>query len=353
MDATLAVERQVHEGLWATQAVEGRTLVLAPPAPPLDTATHDALYSLPFQRRSHPAYPEAVPALQPVQFSLATHRGCAGGCTFCSLSFHQGRTIQSRGRESLVREVSRMVRHPDWRGSIPDVGGPSANMWAAQCRASARGCRRPSCLYPSICAQFATDQTGLLALLRDIARIPGVSHVRTASGIRHDLALRDPDYVHGLIREFVGGQLKLAPEHIAPAVLHGMRKPPFESFDRFLNLFQAVSAECGKEQYVVPYLISAFPGCTDEDMRRLSAWLRSRRWAPQQVQCFIPLPGTVAAAMFYAAIAPDGSPIPVARTDAERLRQHRLLVPAPNRTQERRPHERPSRVPRRSRQERP
>jgi uncharacterized radical SAM protein YgiQ len=246
-----------------------------------------------------------------------------------------------------------MVRHPDWRGSIPDVGGPSANMWAAQCRASARGCRRPSCLYPSICAQFATDQTGLLALLRDIARIPGVSHVRTASGIRHDLALRDPDYVHGLIREFVGGQLKLAPEHIAPAVLHGMRKPPFESFDRFLNLFQAVSAECGKEQYVVPYLISAFPGCTDEDMRRLSAWLRSRRWAPQQVQCFIPLPGTVAAAMFYAAIAPDGSPIPVARTDAERLRQHRLLVPAPNRTQERRPHERPSRVPRRSRQERP
>jgi uncharacterized radical SAM protein YgiQ len=163
-------------------------------------------------------------------------------------------------------------------------------------------------------------------MLREVARLPGVEHVRVASGIRHDLARRDPKYVRALVREFTGGQLKLAPEHCVEAVLKLMRKPPFRAFTEFLSAFEAESEAAGKPQFAIPYLISAFPGCTEDDMRELSRWLKSRGWKPQQVQCFIPLPGTVASAMFYAGIDPDGRPIPVARSDAERRRQQDILM---------------------------
>ncbi len=159
-----------------------------------------------------------------------------------------------------------------------------------------------------------------------MAQTPGVEHVRVASGVRYDLARQDPAYVQALVREFTGGQLKIAPEHCADPVLKLMRKPAFRAFTEFLSVFEEESAAAGKSQYVIPYMISAFPGCTDEDMRELAGWLKSRGWSPRQVQCFIPTPGTVASAMFYAGVDPEGNPIPVARTDAERLRQHRLLV---------------------------
>ncbi len=327
MEATLLLERQVHaDGVWATQAVDGRTLVLAPPAAPLTADELDAVYALPFARRAHPSYGTArIPALDMVQFSITAHRGCAGGCTFCSLALHQGRRLQSRSRASVLAEVDALVAHPDWRGSITDVGGPTANMWGASCAIDARGCRRASCLFPAICRHFTADQGALAALLAEVARRPGVRHVRTASGIRHDLALRDPAYLEALVSRYVGGQLKIAPEHGDDRVLALMRKPPFATFTRFMERFDALSRACGKEQYLVPYLISAFPGCTDEDMRRLGRWLKARGWSPQQVQCFIPTPGTVATAMYVTGQDPEGRPIPVARTDAERLRQHHAL----------------------------
>lgn len=219
-----------------------------------------------------------------------------------------------------------MTQHVEWKGHVSDVGGPSANMWGGRCVADPNTCRRASCLYPRICKSFKVDQAGLARLLRSVARVHGVKGVRVSSGIRHDLAALDRLYVKTLVWEFVGGQLKLAPEHICDDVLQLMRKPSFQSFEQFLSIMQQESGAAGKQQYVVPYLMSAFPGCTEDDMQKLATWLRDRGWKPQQVQCFIPIPGTVAGAMFYAGVDPSGRPIPVARTDAERLRQHRLLV---------------------------
>lgn len=328
MEATLLLERQAHsDAEWATQQAGGQTVVFAPPAAPLTTEELDALYALPFTRQPHPSYRQAIPAVEMVQFSITTHRGCAGGCSFCALALHQGRRIRSRSAKSVLDEAAGLTRHPDWRGAISDVGGATANLWGARCGRDAAGCRRPSCLHPSICRHFAPNQAALAELLRDIARLPGVRHVRTASGVRHDVAVLDESYVRALVGEFTGGQLKLAPEHSCERVLWLMRKPPFKAFEEFLTVFQRLSRQAGKEQYVVPYLMSAFPGCTEADMRSLAAWLRRRGWRPQQVQCFIPTPGTVATAMYHAGIAPDGTPIHVARKDAERLRQHRILVP--------------------------
>jgi uncharacterized radical SAM protein YgiQ len=327
MVATLAIERQVHAtDVWAVQSAQGRITHFAPPAAPLTTREMDALYALPFSRRPHPSYREPIPAVQMVQFSITTHRGCAGGCSFCSLALHQGRRVQSRGEESVLKEAGALTRHAEWRGSLSDVGGPTANMWGAGCGARGRGCRRPSCLFPGICPNFRLDQSASAAMLRRMARVPGVRHVRVASGVRHDLALLDEEYARTLIGEFVGGQLKLAPEHCSARVLRLMRKPPFGTFERFLSVFERCAQGAAKEQYVVPYLVSAFPGCTDDDMRELAAWLGRRGWRPRQVQCFIPTPGTVATAMYHAGVDTEGRPIPVARTDAERLRQHGILL---------------------------
>jgi uncharacterized radical SAM protein YgiQ len=261
-----------------------------------------------------------------IRFSLTTHRGCAGGCSFCALALHQGRLISSRSRASIEAEVRAMTRHARWDGSITDAGGPSANMWGCRCTGESPSCPRPSCLTPEICPRFQDGQEGLAALLDSLASLPGVRHLRTASGVRHDLALRRPAYARALISRFTGGQLKLAPEHSEDSVLRLMRKPAFRQFESFLSLFDRESRSAGKEQFVVPYLMSAFPGCTDSDMRALSRWLKARGWRPRQVQCFIPVPGTAASAMFHCGKDFSGRPIPVARTDAQRLRQHGMLT---------------------------
>jgi len=261
-----------------------------------------------------------------IRFSMTAHRGCAGGCTFCSIALHQGRRIQSRGADSLLDEARAFTKHPAWKGSISDVGGPTANMWRARCAADPDACARPDCLTPRVCRHFRPDENAYLDLLRRIAAVDGVRHVRVASGIRYDLADNDGDFLRALVGEFVGGQLKVAPEHCDDKVLRLMRKPPFVRFEEFLRLFDEGTRGAGKEQYVIPYLITAFPGCTDDDMRALAGWLEARGWRPRQVQCFIPTPGTVATAMYYAGIDPQGNPLPVARTDAERLRQHRILL---------------------------
>ncbi|MBI5239983.1 MAG: YgiQ family radical SAM protein [Elusimicrobia bacterium] len=326
MEATLSLEAQMRSGCWALQEHAGRAVVFAPPAEPLSTDELDRLYALPFSRLPHPSYREAIPAMEMIRSSVTAHRGCAGGCSFCALALHQGRRIASRSRQSLLAEAAELARRPDWDGSVTDLGGPSANMWGARCAAEPKACKRSSCLTPSICPHFQDDQAGLLSLLRSLKSVPGVKHLRVASGVRHDLALRCPDYAKALASEFTGGQLKLAPEHSSEAVLALMRKPSFKVFERYLSLFEKESKAAGKEQYVIPYLMSAFPGCTDADMRALASWLRARGWKPRQVQCFIPVPGTVATAMYFAGIDPAGRAIKVARTDAERLRQHGILT---------------------------
>jgi uncharacterized radical SAM protein YgiQ len=200
-------------------------------------------------------------------------------------------------------------------------------MWGARCTADPSVCRRVDCLTPKVCRHFETHEAELIHLLRTLRAVDGVKHLRVASGVRYDLAGAEGEYLRALVREFVGGQLKIAPEHRCDHVLRLMRKPRFETFERFLNAFERESHQAHKEQYVIPYLISAFPGCTEEDMQALAEWLRERGWKPQQVQCFIPTPGTVATAMFYAGIDPHGNPISVARTDKERMRQHYILAP--------------------------
>ena len=339
--ATIALEQQVHQAKYpALQASGDRVLVINPPSPPLETPALDTVYALPFSRLPHPAYTLPVPAWEMIRTSITSHRGCGGGCAFCSLALHQTRRIASRSRESVLAEARRIatlpVRHagkaggkekvPVWAGSISDVGGPSANMWRASCSLDPAACKRASCLFPAPCSGFAVKQREGVALLREVAAQEGVRHVRVASGVRFDLALRDDVALAAYTCEFTGGQLKVAPEHSADAVLRLMRKPSLDVFETFLARFASLSAGAGKEQYVIPYLMSAYPGCTDAHMRELAAWLKARNWSPRQVQCFIPTPGTVATAMFYAGTDTDGNSIHVARTDAERMRQHYILL---------------------------
>ncbi len=326
--ATLAFERQMHQGQpCLVQRSASRVVVFEPPNAPLTTSEMDRIYSLPFSRKPHPSYTEAIPAVAMLEGSFTSHRGCGGGCSFCSLASHQGRAVQSRSRESLLREVEETAKSPDWKGSITDIGGPTSNMWNAQCVGDASVCKRQSCLYPKRCRYFKPSQEEQVELLRAAANIDGVKHVRVASGVRHDLAMESDEYMQALAGEFTGGQLKIAPEHLTEKVLRLMRKPALKTWDTFVKQFAKLSDQAGKEQYIIPYLMSAFPGCTDEDMQELAAWLKRRGWRPQQVQCFIPSPGTVATAMFYSGFDVDGRPIFVARTDGQRLFQHRILIP--------------------------
>lgn len=332
MRATLLLEKQVHDGTqWAVQRVANRSILIAPPATPLTTAEMDRVYALPYARKAHPAYNQPIPAEEMIRDSVTSHRGCGGGCSFCTLALHQGRRIASRSRDSILDEVRRMAASPDFKGHVSDVGGPSANMWGAYCDKEGQPCKRASCMTPTVCPHFSMDQKAHLDLLRTLRRTPGVRGVRVASGVRFDLALKDMVALGGYLREFVGGQLKIAPEHVCDHVLRLMRKPGNRVFEEFLTIFARESKQAGKEQYVIPYLMSAFPGTTDDDMRALAGWLGARGWKPRQVQCFIPIPGAVATAMYHAGITPEGKPVHVPRTDEERLRQHRILLPPEDR----------------------
>lgn len=325
--ASTVMERECHNALHAlVQGCGGREVVMEPPAALLTTEEMDALYALPFTRQAHPAYKEPVPAESMMATSITSHRGCGGGCSFCTLALHQGRCIASRSEASILDEVRRLAEKKGFSGSISDIGGPSANMWQARCGADPSSCRRASCMFPGICPNFIEAQSRCVAMLRHVGAVPGVRHVRVASGVRFDLALRNKEALDAYAGEFTGGQLKIAPEHCVPEVLRRMRKPGLAAFEAFLKAFAAYSSAHGKEQYVVPYLMSAFPGCTDEDMRALSRWLKARHWSPRQVQCFIPIPGTVATAMFYAGEDAEGHSIYVARDAAERRRQHNILL---------------------------
>lgn len=336
LDTTLASEQHIHHGdHYLVQAVDkNRAVLVEKPAKRLTAEEMDLLYTLPFQRKAHPRYQGKIPAESMMKTSMTSHRGCGGGCSFCSLALHQGRKISSRSEQSLLDEAQRIANSREFDGSISDIGGPSANMWQAYCALEQKctaenkafSCKRDSCMTPNICPHFMVDQEKHLALLRKVKKLPRIRHVRIASGVRFDLALQQKSALESYTGEFTGGQLKVAPEHCSENVLKLMRKPGMDKFEAFLQAFYGYCRKVHKEQYVIPYLLSAFPGCTDENMRELARWLQERNWKPQQVQCFIPTPGTVATAMFYCECDTKGNPIFVAKTDAQRLRQHGILM---------------------------
>jgi uncharacterized radical SAM protein YgiQ len=276
---------------------------LNPPPIPLTTAEMDWVYDLPYQRQPHPFYGDAnIPAYKMIRFSIAIQRGCFGGCTFCSITEHEGRIIQSRSEASVLREVEK-VRDtvPGFTGVISDLGGPTANMYRLACKSREieSACRRPSCVYPGICPNLNTDHKPLIELYRKARALPGIKKVLIASGVRYDLAIESPEYVKELAQHHVGGYLKIAPEAIGEGPLSKMMKPGVGTYYRFKELFDRYSKEAGKEQYLIPYFIAAHPGTTDEDMLELALWLKKNGFRADQVQAFLPSPMATATAMYH------------------------------------------------------
>jgi uncharacterized radical SAM protein YgiQ len=276
---------------------------LNPPPIPLTTKEMDAVYELPYQRVPHPSYGAAkIPAYEMIRFSIAIQRGCFGGCTFCSITEHEGRIIQNRSEESVIREIE-TIRDtvPGFTGVISDLGGPTANMYRIACKSREieTACRKPSCVYPGICPNLSTDHSALIHLYRRARAVNGVKKVLIASGVRYDLAIESPEYVKELAQHHVGGYLKIAPEAITEGPLSKMMKPGVGTYDRFKELFDRYSKEAGKQQYLIPYFIAAHPGTTDEDMLELALWLKRNGFRADQVQAFLPSPMATATAMYH------------------------------------------------------
>jgi uncharacterized radical SAM protein YgiQ len=276
---------------------------LNPPPIPLTTADMDAVYELPYARRPHPMYGEAkIPAYHMIRFSVAIQRGCFGGCTFCSITEHEGRIIQSRSEASVIREIEAIRDEvPGFTGVISDLGGPTANMYRLHCKSPAieSACRRPSCVYPGVCPNLNTDHAPLINLYRRARTLPGVKKVLIASGVRYDLAIESPEYVKELATHHTGGYLKIAPEAIGEGPLSKMMKPGVGTYYRFKELFDKYSREAGKEQYLIPYFIAAHPGTRDQDMLELALWLKKNGFRADQVQAFLPSPMATATAMYH------------------------------------------------------
>ncbi len=285
------------------QAHGNREVWLNPPPIPLTTKELDRVFEQPYTRKPHPAYGDArIPAYEMIRFSVNIMRGCFGGCTFCSITEHEGRIIQDRSEDSIIREIE-AIRDltPGFSGNISDLGGPTANMWRLHCKDEKieAACRRLSCVFPDICKNMNTDQSPLIHLYRRARNLQGVKRVFIASGLRYDLAVRTPEYVRELVTHHVGGYLKIAPEHTESGPLNHMMKPGIGTYDRFKQMFEKYSKEAGKEQYLIPYFIAAHPGTSDEDMLNLALWLKQNNFRPDQVQTFLPSPMAIASAMYH------------------------------------------------------
>ncbi len=276
---------------------------LNPPPIPLSTEEMDLIYELPYQRQPHPAYGNAeIPAYKMIRFSISIQRGCFGGCTFCSITEHEGRIIQNRSEGSVLREIEQIRDNvPGFTGVISDLGGPTANMYRIACKSREieSKCRLPSCVYPQVCENLNTDHTPLIELYRKARALPGIKKVLISSGVRYDLAVESPEYVKELVQHHVGGYLKIAPEHMREGPLSKMMKPGMGSYYRFKELFDRFSKEAGKEQYLIPYFIAAHPGTTDEDMLELAVWLKQNGFRADQVQAYLPSPMSTATAMYH------------------------------------------------------
>ena len=278
-------------------------LWLNPPPLPLTTPEMDTVYELPYQRQPHPSYGgEHIPAYQMIRFSIAIQRGCFGGCTFCSITEHEGRIIQNRSEDSIIREIETIRDEvPGFTGVISDLGGPTANMYRIACKSRSieAACRRPSCVYPGICPNLNTDHTPLIKLYQRARALPGIKKILIGSGVRYDLAVESPEYVRELVQHHVGGYLKIAPEAIGEGPLSKMMKPGVGTYYKFKELFERFSREAGKEQYLIPYFIAAHPGTTDTDMLELALWLKRNGFRADQVQAFLPSPMATATAMWH------------------------------------------------------
>ena len=310
----------------------GVYVVQNPPQPPLTTEEMDAVYDLPYMRTYHPSYEAqgGVPAISEIKFSLVSNRGCFGGCNFCALTFHQGRTVQVRSHESIIREAERMLRDKDFKGYIHDVGGPTANFRHPSCRKQmTQGvCKNRQCLFPEPCPNMEVDHSDYLALLRRLRALPGVRKVFIRSGIRFDYLMADPDdtFFRELVEYHVSGQLKVAPEHISDAVLSRLGKPRKEVYERFVRKYYKLNEQIGKKQFLVPYLMSSHPGSTLKEAIELAEYLRDMGYMPEQVQDFYPTPSTVSTVMYYTGIDPrDGSKVYVCRNPHEKAMQRALI----------------------------
>ncbi|MGE3172053.1 MAG: YgiQ family radical SAM protein [Planctomycetota bacterium] len=299
-------ETNPQNGRRLVQRHGDRLLVVNPPALAAEQAELDAYYDLPYTRRPHPSYGAPIPADTMIRDSVTTMRGCFGGCTFCSITMHQGRAIQSRSQGSILREVRQMAQDPEFKGHISDIGGPTANMYQMRCTRpdiEAR-CRRLSCVHPTVCKLLGADHRPTIDLLRQVRGTPGVESVRVASGIRMDLARLDDTYLEEMAAHHVGGQLKVAPEHTSEKVLDLMKKPATHTFDEFAEKFAAASKRAGKEQYLIPYFIASHPGSGVHEMIELAVFLKQRGYRPRQVQDFIPAPMDIATCMYWTGLDP-------------------------------------------------
>ncbi len=326
---TVEKEQSPYNGRRMVQSHGRRAVLVESPAFPLSQSELDALYELPFARGPHPSYRERIPAWTMIKDSITVQRGCPGGCTFCAIGLHQGKFLTSRSEDSVLKEIRRLAESPDFRGTISDLGGPTANLYASEngVDPACHKCRRASCLHPTICGKLKLDEDRTINLMKAARETSGVKHVFIQSGIRMDVALRTPGYVRELVRHHVSGHLKVAPEHLHPDVLRRMRKPE-GVFEKFQESFREESEAAKKEQYLVPYFISSFPGCTDHEMGAVEQFLRKSNWNLQQVQDFIPLPMTPSAAMYVTGIDFDtGKPIPIVRNAGDRNRQMKAFRP--------------------------
>jgi uncharacterized radical SAM protein YgiQ len=333
--AFAAMTRMIHE---ETNPYNARPLVqhhgreavvVNPPAWPLSQEEIDRVYGLPFMRRPHPSYgQQRIPAFEVVKDSIQIMRGCFGGCAFCSITVHEGRIIQSRSQASILAEIGRMCREPDFSGTVSDLGGPTANMYGMNCSQPEvrEKCRRQSCLHPTVCPRLATDHGPLIRLLDAARRQPGVEQALVASGIRMDLAVRCPEYVRQIARHHTGGLLKVAPEHVDPEVLRRMHKPSIESFEEFSRQFEQEAAAAGKIEFLVPYFIAGHPGCHLPAMIAAALYLKRQGLKPDKVQDFIPGPMDIATCMYYTGLDPiSGESVYVPRGGRERRLQKSLL----------------------------
>ena len=303
---------------------------LNPPPLPLTTEEMDRLYELPYARRPHPRYGDSpIPAYQMIRFSVTIQRGCFGGCSFCSITEHEGRVIQSRSEGSILKEIETIRdRVPGFTGVISDLGGPTANMYRLACRSPAieEKCRRLSCVYPRVCENLNTDHSSLVELYRKARAVPGVKRITIGSGLRYDLAVRSPEYVRELVTHHVSGLLKIAPEHVSPSVLRAMRKVPRDVTVRFIEAYRQKNRELGMKQFLVPYFMSSHPGSGLKEAVELAEFIRDSGMRPEQAQDFTPTPGSVSACMYWTGIDPlTGEDVYVPKDHEERKMQRALL----------------------------
>jgi uncharacterized radical SAM protein YgiQ len=310
-----------------------RHVIVNEPMPPPSTEELDRIAELPYVREAHPKYGGAhIPALEQIRWSVQILRGCSAGCAFCCITEHQGREVASRSEGSVLREIAALAKKENFRGTITDVGGATANMWQMTCTSAEahRLCRRASCVYPTVCKFFKVDHGPLIDLYAKARALPGVKHLFVGSGVRYDLAQADRKngdrYLEALVANHVSGQLKVAPEHVCEPVLQVMKKPKVDSFERFRKDFARYSKKAGKEQYLVPYFISSHPGASLEEAVQLMEYLQSNRWKPQQVQDFMPTPMTLASDIYWSGFHPmTGKPVHVTRDMEEKRMQKALL----------------------------